>query len=116
VGANRYGRVEWGKDGTRSRTKTWGDPIRWNKLAKDAGERQRVFCASLADVFEERVELRPWRADLFRLIDRTPHLDWLLLTKRPENVASMWHTRTFVDDNAVDWVIAGGESGHGARP
>lgn len=48
--------------------------------------RQRVFCASLADVFEDREELIPMRQDLFALIDRTPNLDWMLLTKRPENI------------------------------
>lgn len=51
--------------------------------------RARVFCASLADVFEDRPELAPWRADLFDLIAQTPNLDWLLLTKRPENVNDM---------------------------
>jgi protein gp37 len=49
-----------------------------------------VFCASLADVFEARVDLLPWRRDLFDLIDRCPSLDFLLLTKRPENIGSMW--------------------------
>lgn len=48
--------------------------------------RQRVFCASLADAFEDRPELIEWRWDLFQLIETTPNLDWLLLTKRPENV------------------------------
>jgi protein gp37 len=51
--------------------------------------RPRVFCASMADVFEDRPELAPWRLDLFDLIHRTPNLDWLLLTKRPENVMPM---------------------------
>jgi protein gp37 len=101
--ATRYGRVEWGKDGTRARTKTWGDPIRWDRAAAAAGVRAKVFCASLADVFELRAELAPWRADLFRLIDRTPNLDWLLLTKRPENVASMWHSLTYVDESGNEW-------------
>lgn len=48
--------------------------------------KQRVFCASLSDVFEDRPELEAWRIDLFRLIIDTPNLDWLILTKRPENV------------------------------
>ncbi len=47
--------------------------------------RPRVFCASMADVFEDREDLIPHRARLFDLIRRTPNLDWLLLTKRPEN-------------------------------
>lgn len=86
----RYGRVEWGPNGTRSRTKTWGEPRKWNRKAEQLSERHRVFCCSLADVFEDRTELRPWRKQLFQLIDETPHLDWLLLTKRPENIRRMW--------------------------
>nr|WP_264840963.1 phage Gp37/Gp68 family protein [Burkholderia cenocepacia] len=52
------------------------------------GRRQRVFCASLADVFDNAVP-DAWRADLFDLIWNTPHLDWLLLTKRIGNAAPM---------------------------
>lgn len=87
--------------------------------------RRRVFCMSLADVFENwqgkmhdhkaRVlwgtgsSAKPWeglpagqesyyaaltmadvRARLFSLIMATPNLDWLLLTKRPESIRSMW--------------------------
>jgi protein gp37 len=37
------------------------------------------------------------RSDLFRLIDKTPNLDWLLLTKRPENVARMWCSHVNLD-------------------
>jgi len=85
---HRKGRVKWGVNGTRSRTSAsyWNQPLRWNKKAAAAGVRRRVFCASLADVFEDRAELAPWRAGLFALIDATPNLDWLLLTKRPENI------------------------------
>lgn len=99
----RYGRVEWGVNGTRSRTgpDNWRKPIQWNKQAEKEGRRFRVFCASLADVFEDRPELVEWRADLFKLIDATPHLDWLLLTKRPENIERMWRElngRGWLDD------------------
>lgn len=87
---HRYHRVRWGSQGTRSRTKTWSEPLRCNREAERLGERRKVFCASLADVFEDRDELIPWREDLFKLIDRCSSLDWLLLTKRPENIASMW--------------------------
>lgn len=51
--------------------------------------RRRVFCASLADVFEDNRQLTEWREDLFKLIEATPNLDWLLLTKRPENILNM---------------------------
>ncbi len=88
--ANRYKRVQWGPNGTRNRTKTWNDPIKWNRQAKEKGEIRKVFCASLSDVFEDRPELVPWRADLFDLIDKCQNLNWLLLTKRPQNIIGMW--------------------------
>lgn len=83
--------VIWGVKGTRVRTSeaNWKKPISWNKKALKGGARKRVFCSSLADVFEDREDLVAARADLFELIRKTPHLDWLLLTKRPENVAKM---------------------------
>lgn len=86
----RRGRVKWGEDGTRDKTKTWGEPKKWNRRCAAGGFRQRVFCASLADIFEDRPELAEWRRELFDLIDNTPFLDWLLLTKRPENIQAMW--------------------------
>jgi protein gp37 len=51
--------------------------------------RARVFCASLADVFEENAQVADWRGELFQLIERTPNLDWLILTKRPEKIFSL---------------------------
>lgn len=116
----------WGPNGTRVvlTEAGWRDPIRWNRLAAEAGERHRVFCASLADVFEDwsgpmmaangnpmwwchgslsnspipaawggkledgcrLVTMDDIRVRLLELIADTPHLDWLLLTKRPELV------------------------------
>lgn len=60
--------------------------------------RQRVFCASLADVFEDKPELVEWRKDLFKLIRETPGIDWLILTKRPENIKEM-----MLDCSDYDW-------------
>lgn len=221
--------AKWGPHGTRIKTSeaNWRKPLKWNREAQEAGERRRVFCASLADVFEdwsglvrssrtivdepcpengfkehrfnpvlwhrsdigvceagqttvnkvrnERLAtLDDLRCDLFALIDATPHLDWLVLTKRPENIRRMWKmvvepllpdidpgewwrqncwlgtsiaTRADAERNisflrecrhlapvlflsveplvedlgeldlsGIDWVIVGGESGHGARP
>lgn len=180
--------LRWGPKAPRVRTSpaNWKKPLAWNRSAEKAGERHRVFCSSLADVFEDRPELVAWRAELFGVIAQTPHLDWLLLTKRPENITSLWPAVDFpvgarcyrpgsdwwpnvwlgttVEDqqraneripallevpatvrflscepllepvdlsywldedkngftwrtgNAVQWVIIGGESGHGARP
>jgi protein gp37 len=123
---------QWGADGTRVRAADdyWKLPFKWNRDASfknDLGaeieqntgsrpgcysHRPRVFCASLADVFEDwqgpivdgagliirekpgmkgrMITMEDLRRELFTLIDATPHLDWLLLTKRPENVRRMW--------------------------
>lgn len=83
----RCGGPEWGHGEPRRRTSdaNWKQPIRWDQKAAKQSIRYRVFCASLADVFDAEVQ-KEWRDDLFALIDRTPNLDWLLLTKRP-NVA-----------------------------
>ncbi|KVO05601.1 hypothetical protein WJ69_23155 [Burkholderia ubonensis] len=86
--------VEWGAHAARRRTapENWNLPRRWNArheaFAAQHGRRQRVFCASLADVFDNSVDPE-WRRDLFDLIEHTPNLDWLVLTKRIGNVASM---------------------------
>jgi protein gp37 len=115
----RFGRVGWGPGAPRVRTApaNWRKPLQWNSrpfaectecgarfqpantsliscrtctecggLAEPA--RRRVFCASLADVFDTEVDPQ-WRVDLFRLIEDTPNLDWLILTKRIGNVAKM---------------------------
>ncbi|WP_241301099.1 phage Gp37/Gp68 family protein [Burkholderia cenocepacia] len=90
----RLHKVVWGAHGGRVRTSavTWREPIRWNERHAEFfaahGRRQRVFCASLADVFDNAVHPM-WRADLFELIKRTPNLDWLLLTKRIGNAQEM---------------------------
>lgn len=86
----RYGRVRWGAGEDRSRTaaSTWRQPRKWNRDALATGTRPFVFCASLADVFDNEVD-EGWRRDLFDLIEATPELVWLLLTKRIGNVRRM---------------------------
>jgi len=108
--ADRRGRVVWGPKGTRSMTRPdyWKNPLRWNEEARRSGIRKRVFAFSLADVFEDwkgyvtqkwmdegrshqrMITMDQARQELFQLIDATQYLDWLLLTKRPENVRAMW--------------------------
>lgn len=141
-----YHKVQWGPHGTRVKTvaANWAKPLKWNREAAEAGVRARVFCASLADVFEDWdreirdhkgkvvhkceqcgtlhggdsisaygfecgavaapfdknprrcgglcrvISMDDLRRDLFALIDATPELDWILLTKRPENIKAMW--------------------------
>ncbi|MFZ4505945.1 MAG: DUF5131 family protein [Microbacteriaceae bacterium] len=89
--AIRRKRVVWGENGSRSVTSDayWKQPHKWNREAQQDGVRRRVFCASLADVFEDRPELAARRDGLFEVIDATPWLDWLLLTKRPQNIVNM---------------------------
>lgn len=90
----RHGRVEWGGPGkgagTRSRTSasTWNDPFRWQRKAEKAGTRPFVFCASLADIFDNQVPAE-WRADAFDVMRRTPRLVYLLLTKRPQMILDL---------------------------
>jgi protein gp37 len=86
--AKRSGLVQWGPraDRRRSSDANWKLPIKWNAEAERLGVRHRVFCASLADVFDNAVPAE-WLAELFDLIRCTPHLDWLLLTKRIGNWA-----------------------------
>ena len=101
--------IAWGKGQPRQRTSAsnWNEPVRWNNkpfICDECGEAQadngyppgcpncgnskwhraRVFCASLADWLDDEVPIE-WLADLLKLIHDTPNLDWLLLTKRPEN-------------------------------
>jgi protein gp37 len=85
------GRNIWGKDAPRHLMSDtyWKQPAAWNRLAAKLGVRLRVFCASLADVFEDHPDVTGARARLWDVIEATPHLDWLLLTKRPENIARM---------------------------
>ncbi len=163
--SKRVGKNVWGPIAERRffGDKHWNEPVKWNRLARENGMPFRVFCASMADVFEDRQDLNESRARLFTLIEDTPFLTWLLLTKRPENMRrlapgrwdyqwprNIWAMTTVEDQkNAlirlthlevvparirgisyepaigpvriswsrykINWVIAGGESGAGAR-
>jgi protein gp37 len=88
-----------GPHAPRKRTSVgyWKNPIKWNAAARafkrQHRHRPRVFCASLADAFDNQVQPE-WRQDLFALIRECYELDWLVLTKRvrlgpwvPERVA-----------------------------
>lgn len=144
----------WGPQGTRvvAAESQWKLPLKWNKAAACScgggfsgthspycpqSDRPRVFCASLADVFEDwagpmvdasgnqlwhysdggywlptaeqyrrgkepPLTMQDVRARLFALIDATPNLDWLLLTKRPENAASMYRAAFHANQAARD--------------
>jgi protein gp37 len=91
--------LRWGKGAPRTRTSEayWRQPLKWNRIASELGKRHRVFCASLADVFDSDGVDVSTLADLARLIKQTPSLDWLLLTKRPEN---FWRWKTATAQSA----------------
>lgn len=153
----------WGPNGTRVKAADahWKLPVKWNREAEcncgAAGrgdrecafcaggcQRPRVFCASLADIFEDwsgdyvreshgcilfrchkcqtdsagnycgkcgnecgatYLSLDDLRRDLFALIDATPYLDWLLLTKRPENICSMWPFEAHRTGSTVSTIV-----------
>ena len=88
---HRWGKDLWGPGKERQRTSAayWKQPLRWDKEAKVAGERRRVFCASMADVFDEEVP-KTWLDDLWELIAACPSLDWLILTKRPQRFVEVF--------------------------
>lgn len=91
----RWHKVNWGAGKLRQRTSpaNLALPARWEReheafAAENGGRRRRVFCASLSDVFDNEVPTA-WRDALFATIKATPHLDWLILTKRVGNVKKM---------------------------
>lgn len=88
---NRFHGERWGPHAVRTRTKTWGKPLVWDRKAKEAGERHKVFCASLADVGDNHRSIsQEWRDELRELVAQTPNLIWLFLTKRPQNIARFY--------------------------
>lgn len=95
-------KVDWGPHAKRRGVSdgTWAAPLGWDRQAAAAGERRRVFCASMADVLDNHSSIeQAWRDRLFALIAATPNLDWMLLTKRPQNA------RKFLP---YTWFVKGG--------
>jgi protein gp37 len=92
--AARFRHVEWGPHAPRRRSSAaqWREPRLWNRQAPDFfalhRRRRRVFCASLADVFDNQVPPE-WRRDLWDVVRETRELVWLILTKRPQNIRKM---------------------------
>ena len=94
--ATRYGFDIWGpgKDRRLFGEKHWNEPRKWNRAAEKAGVRARVFCSSMADVFEDHPMIDAERGKLSKLIGETRWLDWQILTKRAERmreIAEMVH-------------------------
>ena len=83
----RLGMDLWGPTAPRRffGDKHWDEPLRWDAHARTSGKPWRVFCASMADICEDREDLVPYRERLMSLVAHTRHLTWLFLTKRPED-------------------------------
>ena len=86
----------WGEKARRqiASEAMWAAPLKWDRSAAQAGERRRVFVNSLADFFEDyrgpdAQAVAAARQRACELMGTTQHLDWLLLTKRPENLFFM---------------------------
>jgi protein gp37 len=89
--AQRHRLDVWGplSHSSRHLTKTGHDPLLWNAQAQAEGKRFKVFCASLADVFEPHPDVVAARIRLWETIEATPYLDWQLLTKRPKFITRL---------------------------
>lgn len=170
--SSRYGHDCWGSSDRRLMSGAhWRSPFKWDRRAREADRVDRVFCGSMCDVLERAPHLESERNRLWAVIRHTPNLQWLLLTKRPENaidipedvMRQVWfgvsvENQEWADKRlpllvktvapvrfisyepalgpvelephfwkyygrelggptqAIHWVIAGGESGHGHRP
>jgi protein gp37 len=113
--SNRYGHDVWGAGKQRRllSDKHWQEPLKWNVRAQAEGTRYRVFCASMADVFDEGAP-ESEVSRLWQIIRQTPMLDWQLLTKRPERIAAnlpadwgagyrnVWLGTSVENENVVD--------------
>lgn len=91
--AHHYGHQVWGPAANTPRRffgpTHWQEPLRWNRQAQQEGHRRSVFCASMADIYEMHPDVEEERQQLWALIEATPWLNWLLLTKRPENILAL---------------------------
>lgn len=90
--AHRLGKSIWGPSTLTQREykrAIWDDIPKWDWQAKVAGHRQRVFVQSMADLFEDHPQVVRWRRDAMKLMGECVNLDFLVLTKRPENIARM---------------------------
>lgn len=108
--ARRHTRTKadlWGKDAERyqSSDEYWKQPHKWNARAERTGIREQVFCGSMCDVMERRPDLDDPRKRLFKLIEDTPHLDWLLLTKRPQEYDKLLPSDWLANPRPNVWLL-----------
>ena len=104
MGPTRYPERIWGPAATTPRRlfgeRHWAEPLKWNRQAEKQGHRHSIFCSSMGDVYEDHPQLESERKKLWDLIKATSWLNWLLLTKRPENILGMspWQKGAWPDN------------------
>lgn len=102
--------AHWGKDAPRRfyDDEHWKQPYRWNRAAEKRGVRERVFTLSTGDFFEDRPDLIEVRQRAWGVIADTPWLDWLIVTKRPENIPAMLPRMTYrgLHGTALAWRVS----------
>lgn len=88
--AGRYGWAKWGNDETRHQTAEANrkQAYKWDRKANALGETQRVFVNSLSDTLDPFAP-QEWRDEIVLTAGNTPNLNYLILTKRPQNFAKM---------------------------
>src|SRR5438552_7085521 len=115
----RLGLPIWGDPKTTARRfmsdAYWRQPLAWDRAAARNDVRRRVFCASMSDVFEHHPDLDKARGRLWCLIEQTPRLDWLLLSKRPQNIARMLPPAWLAHPRENVWLGTSAESQHWAE-
>lgn len=84
------------------------EPLAWDRTAKRANEKHRVFCLSLGDWLDKEVPIE-WFADLMEMVWQCKNLDWLLLTKRPQNFKERMQAASILrcdkeDDAFTGWL------------
>lgn len=101
----------WGKNAERRSfgDEHWAKPLKWNKSAGKRGRRIRAF-PSMCDPMEDRRDLDQPRERWYRLIEDTPNIDWLILTKRPQNFRRFLPSEWLVNPRANVWLMATVES------
>lgn len=105
--ANRFFDNLWGQGSERRflKDRYWDEPWKWNAAAFREGRKELVFCASMADVFEDRPELLPWRRRLWSMIEVTTSIVWQLTTKRPENIVHLVPEKWFDEWPDNVWLL-----------
>jgi protein gp37 len=105
----RCGGKNWGRTAPRRffGEKHWREPLKWNRDARESGERRRVFCLSMGDICEDRRDLDPMRASVGELIAATESLDWMLLTKRADLLETLIPPEVWRLPNVWPGVTAG---------